>query len=66
VRLMKERRVKIVLREPHEPQRDVAFVAEKSGAKIATLAGSVGALPQASDYIALFDANIDALTAAAR
>ncbi len=66
VRLMKERGAKIVVREPHEPQRDVAFVAEKAGAEIATLAGSVGALPQASDYIALFDTNIDALAAAAR
>ena len=66
VRLMKERGAKLVVREPHEPQRDVAFVAGKAGAKIATLAGSVGALPQATDYIALFDANVDALTAAAR
>ena len=66
VRLMKERGAKIVVREPHEPQRDVAFVAAKAAAKIATLAGSVGALPQAPDYIALFDANVDALTAAAR
>jgi ABC-type Zn uptake system ZnuABC Zn-binding protein ZnuA len=66
VRLMKERGVKIVVREPHEPQRDVAFVAEKAGGKVATLAGSVGALPQATDYIALFDANVNALAAAAR
>src|SRR5262249_10507800 len=66
VRLMKERGVKIVVREPHEPQRDVAFLAEKTDAKVATLAGSVGALPQAKDYIALFNANIEALTAAAR
>jgi ABC-type Zn uptake system ZnuABC Zn-binding protein ZnuA len=66
VRLMKDRGAKIVVREPHEPQRDVAFVAEKAGARIATLAGSVGALPQATDYIALFDVNVDALTAAAR
>ena len=66
VRLMKERGVRIVVREPHEPQRDVAFVAANAAAKIATLAGSVGALPQASDYFALFDTNVDALTAAAR
>jgi ABC-type Zn uptake system ZnuABC Zn-binding protein ZnuA len=66
VRLMKERGARIVVREPHEPQRDVAFVADKAGAKVATLAGSVGDLPQARDYIALFDANVDALTAAAR
>ena len=66
VRLMTERGAKIVVREPHEPQRDVAFVAEKARAKVATLAGSVGALPQATDYIALFDVNVEALTAAAR
>ena len=66
VRLMQERGAKIVVREPTEPQRDVAFVADKAAAKIATLAGSVGALPQASDYFALFDTNVDALTAAAR
>jgi ABC-type Zn uptake system ZnuABC Zn-binding protein ZnuA len=66
VRLMKERGVKIVVREPPEPQRDVAFVAGKAGARIATLAGSVGDLPQATDYIALFDANIDALMTAAK
>ena len=66
VRLMKQRGAKIVVREPHEPQRDVAFVADKAGAKVATLVGSVGALPQAANYIALFDANVDALTAAAR
>jgi len=66
VRLMKERGAKIVVREPHEPQRDVAFIAEKTGAKVATLVGSVGALPRAADYIALFDANVEALIAAAR
>ena len=66
VRTMKARNVRIVVREPHEPQRDVAFVAGKTGATVVTLAASVGALPQAGDYIALFDANVAALLAAAR
>jgi zinc/manganese transport system substrate-binding protein/zinc transport system substrate-binding protein len=61
---MKERGVRIVVREPHEPQRTPAFVAEKAGATVVTLASSVGALPEASDYLALFDANIDALVKA--
>ena len=64
VRTMKARNVRIVVREPHEPQRDVAFVASKAGAAVVTLAASVGALPQASDYIALFDTNVAALLAA--
>jgi len=65
VRTMKARGVRIVVREPHEPQRDVAFVAGKVGASVVTLAASVGALPPAGDYISLFDANVAALTTAA-
>jgi len=65
VRTMRARGVRIVVREPHEPKRDVAFVASKAEASIVTLAASVGALPQAGDYIALFDANVEALTSAA-
>jgi ABC-type Zn uptake system ZnuABC Zn-binding protein ZnuA len=66
VRTMRARNVRIVVREPHEPKRDVDFVAGKAGASVVTLAASVGALPQAGDYIALFDANVAALLAAAR
>jgi ABC-type Zn uptake system ZnuABC Zn-binding protein ZnuA len=65
VETMRRRGVRIVVREPHEPKRDVAFVASRAGAKIVTLAASVGALPQAGDYFSLFDANVEALTAAA-
>jgi zinc/manganese transport system substrate-binding protein/zinc transport system substrate-binding protein len=66
VRTMRTRGVRLVVREPHEPQRDVAFVAGKAGASVVTLATAVGALPRTDDYIALFDVNIDALTVAAR
>jgi ABC-type Zn uptake system ZnuABC Zn-binding protein ZnuA len=62
---MRARDVRIVVREPHEPERDVAFVASKAGAAIVTLAASVGALPGTGDYIALFDRNVEALIAAA-
>ena len=64
LRTMRARGVRIVMREPHEPKRDVDFVASKAGAKVVTLAASVGALPQAADYLALFDANVEALIAA--
>jgi ABC-type Zn uptake system ZnuABC Zn-binding protein ZnuA len=62
VRDMRARGARIVLREPHEPERDVAFVASRAGAQIVTLAASVGALPGADDYISLFDVNVAALT----
>ncbi len=65
VQTMRARGVRIVVREPHEPERDVAFVANKAGASVVTLAASVGALPRTGDYISLFDANVEALTSAA-
>jgi ABC-type Zn uptake system ZnuABC Zn-binding protein ZnuA len=65
VKTMRERNVRIVVREPQEPERDVAFVASKTGALVVKLAASVGALPRTDDYIALFDANVEALTSAA-
>jgi len=66
IRLMRDRKVGIVLREPREPERDVGFLAAKTGAAVVVLAASVGATPRATDYIALFDADVDALAAAAR
>ena len=65
VRDMSAKEARIVIREPNEPERDVAFVASKAGAQVVTLAASVGALPRTDDYISLFDANVEALTAAA-
>jgi zinc/manganese transport system substrate-binding protein/zinc transport system substrate-binding protein len=65
VQTMRARGVRIVVREPHEPERDVAFVASKAGASVVTLAASVGALPRTGDYISLFDADVEALTSAA-
>ena len=64
VRDMQARGARIVVREPQEPERDVAFVASRAGAKVVTLAASVGALPRTDDYIALFDANVKALISA--
>jgi ABC-type Zn uptake system ZnuABC Zn-binding protein ZnuA len=66
VNIMRARGVRLLVREPNEPKRDLAFVAGKTGAAIVTLAASVGALPDAPDYIALFDANVEALIAAVR
>ena len=61
VRLMRERDIKLIVRQPTEPPRYPAFLAEKTGAAIVVLAASVGALPEANDYLGLFDANVKAL-----
>ena len=65
IETMRTRGIRIVVREPQEPDRDIAFVARKAGASVVTLAASVGALPSAGDYIALFDTNVEALASAA-
>jgi len=62
---MNARGARIIVRQPHEPERDAAFVAQRTGGVVAVLAASVGALPGADDYLSLFDVNIAALRAAA-
>jgi ABC-type Zn uptake system ZnuABC Zn-binding protein ZnuA len=64
IQTMRSRGAHLVIREPYDPGRDVAFVAGKAGAATATLAASVGALPAAGDYLALFDADVEALRSA--
>jgi ABC-type Zn uptake system ZnuABC Zn-binding protein ZnuA len=62
---MRARGAHIIVRQPHEPAKDAAFVAQRTGGLVAVLAASVGALPNADDYVSLFDVNVAALRAAA-
>jgi len=64
IKLAQAQQIKAVVRQPHEPQKNAEFVAAKSGAVIVLLAASVGAVPQARDYVSLFDYNVAALAAA--
>lgn len=65
IRLMRDSEARAVIRQPHEPEKNAAFVAGKAGAATVVFAGSVGALPAATDYLALFDTNVAALKAVA-
>lgn len=65
-KIMKNQIVKVIFRQPNEPLKDAQFLAAKGGARLVTLAASVGALPEASDYLALFDHNIATLAQAFR
>jgi ABC-type Zn uptake system ZnuABC Zn-binding protein ZnuA len=65
IKTMNDRGARIIVRQPHEPEKDVAFLAKRTGSAIAVLAASVGALPGADDYLSLFDVNVAALRAAA-
>ena len=61
---MRQQDVRLILRAAGEGEQGVALLVAKTGAKVAVLAGSVGAPPQAGDYIALFDWNVAQLSAA--
>jgi ABC-type Zn uptake system ZnuABC Zn-binding protein ZnuA len=63
---MQARSVRVIIREPQEPERDISFIAKRTGAAVATLATSVGGLPGADDYLSMFDVDIATLTKAAR
>ena len=65
IEMMRKRGVRMVVREPHEPERDVGFVAAKAGASVVVLAAAVGALPGTADYLSLFDTDVAALVNAA-
>jgi ABC-type Zn uptake system ZnuABC Zn-binding protein ZnuA len=52
----------LIVREPHEPRRDADFLAAKCGAKVAILASTVGAVPEAQDYLSLIEYNVRALS----
>src|SRR5262249_1862708 len=51
------------LAEPRAPTALMARVAAETGARVITLAPSVGAEPEARDYLALFDFNVERLAA---
>lgn len=61
---MRERGVRLIVRQPLEPERDAAFLAQRANARVVVLAASVGMLPAATDYLSLFDANVAVLAAA--
>src|SRR5205807_10040589 len=56
--------VRAVVHEPYEPEDAARFVAQKLGVPLVLLATSVGSVPAAKNYFALFDHNVGALARA--
>jgi ABC-type Zn uptake system ZnuABC Zn-binding protein ZnuA len=56
--------VRVIVAEPGASPAIVRRLADATGARIATLAPSVGAEPAATDYLALFDLNVERLARA--
>ena len=66
VNLMRQRRVPVILMEPYFDERTPGSIAQKTGAKLLVFIPSVGGVPAAKDYIALFDYDVKLLTDALR
>jgi len=63
-KLIKKRGITLIIAEANQPERHANRLAQQTGARVVLLAGTVGELPNSEDYIAMFDANVNALVAA--
>jgi len=61
---MKRQQVKVILVEPYFDTKTPDAIARDVGGKVVVLSPSVGGFKEATDYIRLFDYNINILTAA--
>ena len=61
---MKAQRTAVIIKEPFEPTEIPLMLERKTGARVAVLAPSVGAVPEAGDYFTLFEYNVNALVRA--
>ncbi len=61
INMMREKKVPVILMEPYFDDKTPKAVAEKSGAKLLRFIPSVGGVPEAKDYIALFDYDVKLL-----
>ena len=62
--LIREQKVRVILHEPFEPEEASQLLARRTGAAVLKLAPSVGSMPEAAHYLALFDYNVGALARA--
>jgi ABC-type Zn uptake system ZnuABC Zn-binding protein ZnuA len=61
---MKQSDVRVVVAEPGAPGPLLRRIADSTGARVVTLAPSVGSDPEATDYLTLFDVNVERLVRA--
>jgi ABC-type Zn uptake system ZnuABC Zn-binding protein ZnuA len=64
IKIMKEKKVKVILVEPYFPLKGCKMVAEKTGAKVLIFPPSVGGVKEAKTYLELFDYNVNQIVKA--
>ena len=61
INMMRERKLPVILMEPYFDDKTPRAVADKTGAKLLRFIPSVGGVPEAKDYISLFDYDVKLL-----
>ena len=61
INMMIEKKIPVILMEPYFDQKTPKAVSEKTGATLLTFIPSVGGVPEAKDYISLFDYDVKLL-----
>lgn len=64
VKTIKDAGIRMIIKQPFEPEQIPKMLASQTGANVAVLASSVDGVPQARDYFSMFDYNVAALAAA--
>ncbi len=64
INLMLQEKVPLILMEVYFDRKDPDFVASKTGAKVVMIPPSVGGVPEAKDYISLFDVDVNSIARA--
>jgi len=64
INMMIEKKIPVILMEPYFDQKTPKAVSEKTGATLVTFIPSVGGVPEAKDYISLFDYDVKLLAGA--
>jgi ABC-type Zn uptake system ZnuABC Zn-binding protein ZnuA len=59
--LMRSKKIPVILMEPYFDRKTPAQIADKTGATLLVFIPSVGGVPEASDYFALFDYDVKQL-----
>src|SRR5262249_18741367 len=58
---IREQKIRVIVHEPFEPEDASRLLARRTGAVVVKLAPSVGSVPAAADFRALFDYNVATL-----
>jgi len=66
IELMRTQGVKVILANPYFDPRFAQFVAERTGARVVSMAHQAGARPGTDDYLSMVDYNVQQLAAALR